>query len=56
MKNNKYNSIFDGITDSEFEEMLKECRFEYKKVEQGKGGLFISNNKSKKIKSEVNER
>lgn len=37
----KYNSIFNGITDEEFEQFLKECGFEYEKVEKGKGGLFI---------------
>lgn len=43
--NNKYDSIFDGITDSEFEETLKECGFEYEKVELGKGGLFVDGNR-----------
>jgi len=37
----KYKSIFDNITDEEFENILKECGFKYEKVEKGKGGLFI---------------
>lgn len=37
----KIKSIFQGITDEEFENMLKECGFDYKRVEKGKGGLFV---------------
>lgn len=37
----RYDSIFDDITDEEFEHMLKECGLQYEKVEKGKGGLFI---------------
>lgn len=36
----KYKSIFDNITDEEFENILKECGLQYKKVEKGNGGLF----------------
>jgi hypothetical protein len=36
-----YDSIFDNLTDEEFEEFLKECNFKYEKVEKGQGGLFI---------------
>lgn len=35
-------SIFDNITDEDFEDILKECGFKYEKVENGKGGLFVS--------------
>lgn len=38
---NKFKSIFDDITDLEFEQMLKECGIEYKKVKPGEGRLFI---------------
>lgn len=38
---NKYKSIFDNLTDSQFEEILKECGFNFKKVD-GEGGLFIN--------------
>ena len=41
----KNNSIFDEITDLEFEEILNECGFNYTKVEKGNGGLFINNTK-----------
>lgn len=37
----RYDSVLNGITDEEFEELLKECGVEYEKVEKGKGGLFI---------------
>ena len=39
----KNNSIFDEITDLEFEEILNECGFNYTKVEKGNGGHFINN-------------
>lgn len=39
MKNN-FESIFDNLNDSQFEDILKECGFKFKKVE-GEGGLFI---------------
>lgn len=39
---NKYESIFENITNDEFEQILKECGFNYEKVEEGKGGLFIA--------------
>ncbi|NFN81854.1 hypothetical protein FDB25_15805 [Clostridium botulinum] len=42
MNNIGFDSIFDNISDLEFEEMLKECGFEYRKVEPGKGGLCIN--------------
>ncbi|MDB2160496.1 MULTISPECIES: hypothetical protein [Clostridium] len=42
MNNEKYDSIFDNISDFQFEEMLKECGFDYKKVEPGKGSLSIN--------------
>lgn len=38
---NKYKSIFDNMTDKEFEDILKEAGFKYEKVKKGKGGLFI---------------
>lgn len=38
---NKLESIFKNLTDEEFENFLKESGFEFKKVEKGKGGLFI---------------
>lgn len=40
MIENRFESIFNNLTDSEFEDILKECGFEFKKVE-GEGGLFI---------------
>lgn len=54
MKENKYKSIFDGLTDLEFEKILNDCGFKYTKVEQGKGGLYINGEQvsSKSIKSE----
>lgn len=42
MKENKYDSIFDGLTDLEFEKILDDCGFKYTKVEPGKGGLYIN--------------
>lgn len=42
MKENNLTSIFDNISDSEFEDMLKKCGFDYKKVEPGNGGLIIN--------------
>lgn len=48
MNNEKFNSIFDNIDNLEFESMLKECGFDYKKVEPGKGGLYINGIKVKK--------
>ena len=41
----KYKSIFDNITDEEFEEMLQAHGIEYEKVEKGQGGLFIGGKK-----------
>lgn len=41
----EYVSIFDNITDEEFEEILKECNFDYKRVKQGQGGLYINGKK-----------
>ena len=38
---NKLDSIFENMSDLEFEEILKDCGFEYEKVEKGQGGLFI---------------
>ena len=40
--NKKYESIFDNLSDLEFEEVLNKCGFKFEKVE-GKGGLFINN-------------
>ena len=37
----RLESIFDNMTDEEFEEILDECGFKYEKVEKGQGGLFI---------------
>ena len=34
-------SIFEGLTDEEFEDILKDCGFKYEKVEKGQGGLFV---------------
>lgn len=42
MGENNLTSIFDNISDSEFEDMLKKCGFDYKKVEPGNGGLIIN--------------
>lgn len=42
MNKEKFDSIFDNISDSQFEKMLNECGFDYKKVEPGKGGLCIN--------------
>lgn len=42
MRENNLTSIFDNISDSEFEDMLKKCGFDYKKVEPGNGGLIIN--------------
>lgn len=41
MKNEKYNSIFDNLTNDEFEKILKDCNFKFTKVD-GKGGLYIN--------------
>lgn len=41
---NEDKSIFDNLTDEEFENILKECGFKYKKVDKGKGGLYINSN------------
>lgn len=38
---NKYESIFNNLTDSKFEDILNQCGFNFKKVD-GEGGLFIS--------------
>lgn len=38
----EFKSIFDGITDAEFESMLNESGFSYKKVAPGEGGLKIN--------------
>lgn len=40
-QDNKYKSIFDGMTDEEFEVILEESGFKYKKVEPGKGSIKI---------------
>ncbi len=45
MKDNKFTSIFDNISDREFENMIKKCGFDYKKVEPGNGGLIINGEK-----------
>lgn len=37
----RYKSIFDNLTDEEFEDILDECGFRYEKVKKGEGGLFI---------------
>lgn len=37
---NKYESIFNNLTDSKFEDILNQCGFDFKKVD-GEGGLFI---------------
>lgn len=37
----RYKSIFDNLTDEEFEDILKEYGFKYRKVDKGKGGLYI---------------
>ncbi|EKS4345103.1 hypothetical protein QB607_003107 [Clostridium botulinum] len=41
----KYKSIFEDITDEEFENILKKYNFKYERVEKGKGGLFIDGKK-----------
>lgn len=53
MKRDRYKSIFDNLTDLEFEEILEECGFKYTKVE-GKGGLYINgkNITSQELKDE----
>jgi hypothetical protein len=35
------DSIFDNVTDEEFEQFLKDYDFKYEKVERGQGGLFV---------------
>jgi hypothetical protein len=47
--NEKYKSIFNNLTDEDFEDILKECNFKYEKVEKGKGGLFVD---GKRIESD----
>jgi len=42
---NKLESIFDNLSDSEFEDILKCCNLSFKKVEKGQGGLFINGEK-----------
>lgn len=37
---NKYESIFNNLTDSKFEDILNQCGFNFKKID-GEGGLFI---------------
>lgn len=39
---NRFESIFTNFTDSEFEDILKDCGFKFKKVDKNKGGLFIA--------------
>jgi len=41
-EDDRYKSIFDNLTDEEFEDILKEYGFKYRKVDKGKGGLYIN--------------
>ena len=42
---NKLESIFDNLSDVEFEDILKRCNLSFEKVEKGQGGLFINGEK-----------
>ena len=52
----KFESIFENLGDEEFEDVLNECGFEFKKVD-GKGGLKINgeNISSEMLKKEILE-
>ena len=41
----KLESMFDDLSDEEFEDILKQCNLNFEKVEQGQGGLFIDGEK-----------
>lgn len=43
-EDDRYKSIFDNLTDEEFEDILNKCGFKYRKVDKGKGGLYIDSN------------
>lgn len=42
MNKKEFSSIFDNISDLQFENILKECGFSYKKVVPGNGGLILN--------------
>lgn len=42
MSKKEFSSIFDDISNFQFENMLKECGFSYKKVVPGNGGLILN--------------
>jgi hypothetical protein len=44
---NEIDSIFENMTDDEFEQTLKECGFKYTKVNKGEGGLVIDDKERK---------
>lgn len=44
MENGSKNML-DSLTDLEIEKILNECGFKYEKVEKGKGGLFVDENR-----------
>lgn len=44
---NELDSIFKNMSDEEFEQILKECGFEYEKVNKGECGLIIDEEESK---------
>lgn len=43
-------SIFENITNEEFEKMLKESGYEYKKVKEGEGGVYVNGKKINSFK------
>lgn len=47
--NKKLDSIFDNMSDKEFEDILNKYGFKYEKVEPGKGEMFIDGEVFKKI-------
>lgn len=42
---NRFESIFNNLTDSEFEDILRESGLKFKKVNKNEGGLFIAGKK-----------
>ena len=52
----KFESIFENLSDKEFEDILSECEFKFKKVD-GKGGLKINgeNISSEMLRKEILE-
>ncbi|MDK0942050.1 hypothetical protein QTH11_14545 [Clostridium perfringens] len=52
----KYESIFENLTDSQFEDILKDCGFTFEKT-NGEGGLFIGGERipSYKLKEEYED-